>query len=71
MAFAEDLKAAERTLLRTPHLRMALGAQREDIGSFVAGRALAPVGLGLVIGFGVAAMGARLTRSLLYGVEPR
>lgn len=51
-------------------LRMALGAQREQVIRLVLGHGLRLVGFGLVVGLGVAAGGARLMASLLYQVEP-
>jgi predicted permease len=51
-------------------LRMALGAQREQVIHLVLGSGLRLVGLGLVLGLGIAVGAARLMTSLLYQVEP-
>lgn len=51
-------------------VRMALGARSQDIRAVVVRQALTPVGLGLIIGLAISALGTRLVRSLLYGVEP-
>ena len=50
-------------------IRMAMGAQRSDIGRLVLGRALFPVAVGLVVGLGGAMLLSKLVRSLLFGVE--
>jgi predicted permease len=51
-------------------LRMALGAQREQVVRLILRSGLRLVGLGLVLGLGIAAGAARLIASLLYQVEP-
>jgi predicted permease len=51
-------------------LRMALGAQREQIIRLILRSGLRLAGIGLVLGLGIAAGAARLIASLLYKVEP-
>jgi predicted permease len=51
-------------------IRMAMGAQARDILSLVLGDAALLLGLGLVIGTALALGAARVTRALLYGLEP-
>jgi putative ABC transport system permease protein len=50
-------------------VRMALGAQREDVLRLVLRTALAPVLAGTALGVVAAAAGSRLLRSLLFGVS--
>ena len=50
-------------------LRMALGANRNNVVSLVMSRALLLAGLGLAIGIPVALLGGRLMRTQLYGVK--
>ena len=52
-------------------IRMALGAQRERIVRSLARGAALRVGVGAVIGAGLAVLAARLLQSLLYGVSER
>ncbi len=63
-----SLAVSRRT--REIGIRLAIGAERADIGRLVIGRALVSVGLGLALGLGVALALSGLVRSLLYGVEP-
>jgi putative ABC transport system permease protein len=51
-------------------VRIALGAQRGDVVRLVVGRALRPVGVGLVVGFAAAILATRVARGLLYGTSP-
>lgn len=51
-------------------LRMALGAQREQVIALVLRSGLSLVALGLVIGLAIAAGAARLIRTLLFSVQP-
>ncbi len=51
-------------------IRMALGAQGRDILSLILRDAAVLLGLGLVLGAGLAVLAARVTRTLLYGLEP-
>ena len=51
-------------------IRMALGAQRVDIGALLGRHVLAMVIGGIVIGLGAAVAAAQGMRSLLYGVAP-
>ena len=51
-------------------LRMALGADRRNIGKLVLRGAFAQVGLGLVLGVPLAFLAARAMRSQLYGISP-
>jgi ABC-type antimicrobial peptide transport system permease subunit len=57
---------------RTPELgiRMALGASKRQVARAVLGEGLAPVGIGMGVGLLVAILGAGVTQSLLFGVEP-
>jgi predicted lysophospholipase L1 biosynthesis ABC-type transport system permease subunit len=49
---------------------MALGARRHQILELIIARAMKVVAIGLVVGFVLALVGARLLTSLLYGIEP-
>jgi predicted permease len=51
-------------------IRLALGASPAQVLRLVLRRAMAPVGLGLVIGIGAALALTRLLSSMLYGVTP-
>jgi len=51
-------------------IRMALGATQANITCNVLGQGVVLTGLGLVIGLAGAFVGARLIRSILYGVRP-
>jgi putative ABC transport system permease protein len=51
-------------------LRMALGAQREQVIALVLRSGLSLVAFGLVTGLAIAAGGARLIRTLLFSVQP-
>jgi ABC-type antimicrobial peptide transport system permease subunit len=51
-------------------LRMALGAQREQVIALVLRSGLSLVALGLVIGLAIAAGAARLIQTLLFSVQP-
>lgn len=63
-----SLAVSRRT--REIGIRVAIGADRSDIGRLILGRAFASVALGLVLGLGAALALTELMRSLLYGVEP-
>jgi predicted permease len=52
-------------------VRMALGAQRAQIGRSVVGSGLRVVGFGVLVGVGAALALGRLVESLLYGVSAR
>lgn len=52
-------------------IRMALGAQRLDIGEMIGRQALAMVAIGVALGLIATLFAAPLIRSLLYGVAPR
>jgi ABC-type antimicrobial peptide transport system permease subunit len=52
-------------------VRMAIGAQREDILRMVLREAGWLVGIGIVVGLGAAIAGAQIIRSLLFQVAPR
>ncbi len=49
-------------------IRLALGAPAGAIRGLIAGQALAPVGLGTLVGLAAALAGGRLLQSLLYGI---
>ena len=49
-------------------IRVALGASADVVLGMVMRQGLSPVLIGLAIGLGVAAVGSRVLRSLLYGV---
>ncbi|MDQ3950800.1 MAG: ABC transporter permease, partial [Gemmatimonadota bacterium] len=51
-------------------VRIALGAQRRDVIGLVVGRALRPVGVGVVIGLAAAGAETRVAQGMLYGVSP-
>jgi len=51
-------------------LRMALGAQRTDILKLILGRGFVLAAVGIAIGVFLAALGASMMASLLYGVRP-
>src|SRR5262249_24915738 len=51
-------------------VRIALGAQRQDVLSMVVGSGLRLAGLGVVIGFVGALALTRLMQGVLYGVTP-
>lgn len=61
---------AVRRRTREIGVRMAMGAERGDIGRLIVGRALIPVTLGVGLGLAVSLAMAGLIRSLLVGVEP-
>jgi putative ABC transport system permease protein len=50
-------------------VRIALGAGEQEIVKLIVGQGLLLVGIGVVIGSGVAALGTRLLASLLFGVS--
>ena len=50
-------------------LRMALGASARSVQAMVVGRGLALTGAGLVAGLGLAAIGTRSMKSMLYGID--
>lgn len=60
-------QVVERT--REIGIRMALGARREQIVRFVAGRAIRVVTAGLMSGLIAAMFGGRVIKSLLFGVS--
>jgi ABC-type antimicrobial peptide transport system permease subunit len=62
------LSYAVRQQVREHGIRMALGARPVDIGLMVFGQAFRLVGTGLAIGLVLAAVGARLISSALFGV---
>jgi ABC-type antimicrobial peptide transport system permease subunit len=51
-------------------IRMALGAQRQDVMWRVMGESMILVGAGVVIGLGGAASASRLVSNLLFGLAP-
>ncbi len=51
-------------------IRMALGAEKGQVVSLILSQGMRFVGLGLAIGLGVAAGGARLLTTLLYEIKP-
>jgi predicted permease len=51
-------------------VRMALGAQRANIVKLILGETARLVAIGILIGIGAAIAGARLVKSMLYGVSP-
>ena len=51
-------------------IRMALGADKGQVISLILSQGMRLVALGLVLGLGAAAAGARLLTSLLYEMEP-
>ena len=57
---------------RTPEigLRAALGARAGDVVRLVLGEALAPVGVGIVIGLAASLLAGRLLQAMLFGVTP-
>ncbi len=63
-----NLAVSRRT--REIGIRMAIGAERSDIGLMIVGRALLSVGIGLVLGLGISLALTGLMQSLLYGIEP-
>jgi ABC-type lipoprotein release transport system permease subunit len=63
-----NLAVSRRT--REIGIRMAIGAERGDIGRLILGRSLVSVGLGLVVGLAFSFALTELVRSLLFGVEP-
>lgn len=50
-------------------IRIALGADAQEIVKLIVGQGLLLVGIGIAIGLGVAALGTRLLARLLYGVS--
>jgi putative ABC transport system permease protein len=51
-------------------IRMALGAQRDQVMKLMLADGLSPALLGLVLGLAASAAATRLIRSLLYGTQP-
>lgn len=51
-------------------LRMALGANARDVQRLIVRQTLRPVAIGMAIGLAVAAAGAHVLRSVLFGVSP-
>jgi predicted permease len=51
-------------------VRMALGAQRADVLRLVLGHSSRLIGIGVLAGIGLAALGTRLMRALLFGISP-
>ena len=51
-------------------IRMAVGAQRRNVFGLILSEGLRLVGVGVVIGAGVAFASTRVLRALLFGVEP-
>jgi putative ABC transport system permease protein len=51
-------------------IRMAVGASRHAVAWLMIREVMPPVAVGLAVGFAVAVAGARLVRSLLYGLTP-
>jgi predicted permease len=52
-------------------VRMALGAQRRDVVRLVVTHAMIMVGIGILLGLGLALLGGRSLSSMLFGVGPR
>ncbi len=52
-------------------VRMALGAQARDVISLVLGNGMRVVGIGVIVGVGLALSAARLVASMLYGISAR
>jgi putative ABC transport system permease protein len=63
-----SLSVGSRT--RELAIRMAIGAQRDDLLGLVLREGLRLVGVGLVLGFGVAIAMTQVLRGLLFGVGP-
>jgi len=51
-------------------VRIALGAQLRDVVALVVGRELRVIGLGIIVGVGLALAAGRFISSLLYGIAP-
>jgi macrolide transport system ATP-binding/permease protein len=64
MAFA----VSRRT--REIGIRVALGAERQDVAALILGQGLRPVLIGMVIGLGLAALSSQVVKALLIGVSP-
>jgi putative ABC transport system permease protein len=60
---------AQRT--REIGIRMALGAQIRDVLQLIISQGASTLGLGLLLGFGIALLLGRLLRSQLYGITPQ
>jgi putative ABC transport system permease protein len=52
-------------------IRMALGAQRQQVMSLILRRGLVLAAIGITIGVGGAIAGAKYLQSMLFGIEPR
>ncbi|MBV8809078.1 MAG: ABC transporter permease [Acidobacteriaceae bacterium] len=65
---ALSYSVARRT--RELGIRIAVGARVRHIVQTVCARTLRPVGIGLVAGLAICALVLRVTRHLLYGIEP-
>jgi predicted permease len=52
-------------------IRIALGARVQDIARLVVGGGLQVIGIGILVGVGLAYAGGKLVGSLLYGISPR
>lgn len=63
-----SLTVSQRT--REVGIRMAIGAQRRDIGVMIIKQAMIPVALGLAVGLATSFLFSELVRTLLYGIEP-